>query len=195
MQLTTARRSRAPLTDEQRDLVGPYYPAAIQFSTRAAYRFHARKCGVEPEDIAGEALLRLAQSMSPDRDADALLNRCVTLAAIDLVRQATRWRMEKKKPIPGVIPFDEIGESFEAEIASNDDPIGWEAESEDEVRKLSRGLTPQEASLIRFHYLRADCHSLRGSGRRFGYSESRASQLRSSALTRLRSLRSKGGAA
>ncbi len=71
-------------------------------------------------------------------------------------------------------------------LPADDLPVGWEAESADEVLGLTRRLSRDQRDALRLYLLGADTARLAEVGRRLGLSESRASQLIGAALASLR---------
>lgn len=56
-------------------------------------------------------------------------------------------------------------------------PVGWEMESEEEVRKITKALPKDQGDVLRSLYLEADKCRMRQAGEAHGFSESRVSQI------------------
>lgn len=80
----------------------------------------------------------------------------------------------------------DAGGRRDLDIPSGELPIGWEAESEDEVRGLIRGLPAGWGEMIGRFYLHADAATLARCGAMYGLSERRMSEIRTRGESMLR---------
>lgn len=180
--------AKRPLTEAEKAVAEEWWPTALRLGEIMAWQYYAHRCGVEPSDIATEGLTKAVKAtLRPGHPFGALLARCVRLVAIDLIRTATDWRKvwrRGKDKAPSTIQLDT--EAAAAALLLDEHPIGWEIESEDEVRRFSRGLTPKEGEVVRRLYLDASIMTMKQAGKAMGVCESRVSQLHHDAIMLMR---------
>lgn len=80
-------------------------------------------------------------------------------------------------------------------IPSDDEPVGWELEYQDELKSLTRCLPAQTGAALRLLYGHAAYTLKKDAGRAMRLTESRVSQLHTQAITMLHNRHAQGGAA
>lgn len=139
----------------------------------------------ELESAAMFGLATAAARFDPGRGVKfwTYARRAVAGSVIDVIRAQKNGGHSRRtgRPWPKQHPLDEA-----RDYASADLPVGWEAESEDEVRRLLRlgGLGSQ---LVADLYLRAGLSTLAAAGREHGCSESNAWHVRNRVFASVRS--------
>lgn len=175
---------RHPLDDERRALASD--PKHMEYARRIA-EVHASKCWRFRDDILGAAYLGLCEAAAT---FDPSLGPTFLGFAESRIRGAIqdmqrgllpRGYRRTREPWPWTLSMDWVyfydpGEERYMGLAelvpSGDDPVGWEAEYQDEV-ELAAGLatTARDSEVIRFLHGHADCASVRGVAKRLGICE------------------------
>lgn len=203
-------RRYAPLTAEQRALASD--PRYLRLASRIAEPY-ARAFPRHADEFRSEALLALCQAartFEPGRKlkySNHATNR-INGAMLDLCRQSgpsgyrRRGRRQSTAAAPRIQSLDRPirpGGQFGYDgiegvkclkladvIAADEGPVGWEAESRDELIRITRHLPVRHRSVIRFRYGHAETRTLKAIARSVGLSESRVSEIHSQAIEILR---------
>lgn len=196
-------RRHAPLTAEQKALASD--PRHLDLASRIARRF-AWSFPALAEEFRSEAFLALcnaARTFEPvrrisffthagNRIYGSMLDVCRNSRLMGY-RRRHRGRAVGEAPHVGSLDAiqaeSEIGRtfSFHDALASDDEPIGWEAESMDELKGLTRKLPVKHRTVLRLLYGHAEVATMKGTGRAIGLSESQVSQIHTEAIQMLRS--------
>lgn len=196
-------RSEA-LSPEQRGLAGE---AAWLKKGRYVARLYTRKfprLADEFESAANLAIVSAARTFDPDRGVrfSSHLFRRLKGAMLDVMREAELPGYRRKRTVPakpGILsaetpitadPSDPcpprrlltLGDM----IVADEGEVGWEEDGLDGLTELTKGLTSREREVVHRLYGRADCSTMKRTGRSLGLSESRVSQLHSEAMDTLR---------
>jgi hypothetical protein len=141
----------------------------------------------EFESAAGLALAHAARAYDPALGAKfSTFALCrVRGACLDARRKARSAGFRRvSRRVAHVPPVDSLaaplGDGYELAdvISSGDDPVGWEIESEDEVRRLVREIGGgRRGEVVLAVYLDASAGTFKAAGRRIGVGESRVSQM------------------
>lgn len=195
------------LTEEQRALAGR--PEYIQMALKIAYPWASmfRHLGDDIESAALVGLCQAARLFDPGMGLmfSTIAVRRIRGAVADFLRREVphgfRYTPSFRKDMPKVLPLslcfesekgvgsDSIAVSLIDLLPSDDLPVGWEIESEDEVLAILGNLPAGRAyEGLRWFYLRADCQTLRRAGEAAGLTESRMSQARGEAVRLLREM-------
>lgn len=181
------------LTDEQAELAGEYWEKAIGLA-----KLHAknhRHLDLDWETAAAFGLCDAAFRFDPTLGNKfwTYASHRIQFAFIDLMRVSGvrgygRTQNYEGAPVIQSIDFDYSisgrASSFAATIEAEEDTPGWELRSVEEVYGLTNRLASPAKDVVRLYY----CHglTLKQTGERLGFSESRASQLHSQAIEFLR---------
>lgn len=193
------------LTDEQRRLVEEHAGLAEWIAARAYRRMRLRGSHDFAEVVqeARVGLCQAAAAFDPARGAKfaTFARPRIAGAVVDWVRRASghgqgagRTRLAAGAARPPVRLYV-LAEAMsgtddpvlEDEVLESPDlPVGWELESEDEVRRWCRRLPGRWAAVLQSLLLDAACGGQAGAGRKHGVSASRASQIVTGALAMMR---------
>lgn len=72
------------------------------------------------------------------------------------------------------------------DLISDDGPVGWELEYQEDLHHYTRGLSTSERAVIHALYGHAEQITMARAGRVIGFTESRISQLHASAIEEMR---------
>lgn len=168
-------------------------PAALRLARKVAEKA-AREWPHLADDFESAALLALVEAA---RTFDPALGfRFVTHAEgrvrgamVDVMRREApagyrrrRLRVDREAA-PGTVSFSAAADASgtpipPGELAASDDlPVGWEAEYHDELEGLARTLPGRLGAALRLFFGRADCATHARTGAALGVSESRVSQM------------------
>lgn len=170
----------APLTPEQRDLAESWHKFALAVAAKYARSYPGLR-----DELCGEAALALCRAAA---DFDPSLGirfssyfpRRLHGACLDLIRSHRPSGYRKSKAAwPTEHQLDD--EAIAAVLPDGREPVGWEIESEDEVRAFFRPLGERGLALAR-KYLDASTPTFLAAARAAGLSESRLIQLHSEAV-------------
>lgn len=179
------------MTDAARALASD--PANIRLARKLAGSF-ARKLPWQADELESAALLglcRAAITFDPDGGA-SWKNHLYARARgeiLDALRGEELKGHRRNSPHRHLAPrvaslsvpieSDPDGRSttLGQQLASDNLPIGWEAEYQDEVEGLARRLPRRYGDVVRLHYGRAEARTPKGAGRVLGLCESRVSQI------------------
>lgn len=181
---------REPLTESQ---LARCTPEAVAMAARLAARW-AACVPSQRDEILSAAYLGLvlaAQRFEPGRGVE--FQRFAAYRIRGEIRDALRMAgpcgfRKSVADAPRVLGLTVAGcgrGGFDRPIASPELPIGWEAEAEDAVRAICRSLPEAERESLGFYFLAAGV-TLRHVGARMGLSQTRAAQIVTQALGRLR---------
>lgn len=132
---------RTKLTDEQAAIVAEYWPLARRLAKRFAANHSTLK--IDFRSAAGDGLCKAAETYDPSRGTKFVTHayKKIQYAMLDAIRASIR-----QQPIfqSDIIPF----------IASHDEPIGWEARSQDTIEALTSRLEwlPREVIILTYLY-------------------------------------------
>jgi DNA-directed RNA polymerase sigma subunit (sigma70/sigma32) len=172
-------RPTGPLTAAQQALASG--PGSLRLAEAIASRY-ARRFPRHEADIVSAAFLGLVQAAGRfDPACGALFTTFARPRVLGAVRDALRDLLpvgcRRKGSERPENPFVSLGSPGLSEPSSGDLPVGWEAEAEDEVIRLSRGLPGQYAVAVRTYYLDPRAETFRDLGELLGVGMSRANQL------------------
>lgn len=184
------------LTPEQQALASD--PRYLRLAEGIAARFGRRfpPLADEFEAAAPVALCEAAATFDPSMGVSFATHAAARIAGAmkDTGRAWTARGFRRKHgdaPLIGSlahpIGFDDAGDptTLGEMIASDDEPIGWEAEYQDELDGLARRLSRGAGQVIRSLYGRADTSTMAAVGRDAGLCEARISQLHFQAIEQL----------
>lgn len=168
-----------PLTPEQRALAGD--PRHVRYALGRARRM-SRSCPrrlAEMESSALWGLVRAAATFDPSRGVSFLTHATPRIVGeiVDGERIHSGFRCHRGRA-------RHVGRT--ERLWSPELPVGWEAESADEVGALCACLSPGNRAVLLPLLTRCDAASQKAAARLLGLDPSRASQARSAALAHLR---------
>lgn len=185
-----------PISADARELAGD--PASIRAALAVAAKFARRypKLADEFESAACLAIVEAARTFDPMRGVGFkhYLSRRLDGAMIDVIRSAgpQGFRRRLASPdVPKIVSLNAVVDrerGFETvDLAESSDlPVGWEAEYQDGLSDLAKGLTRQEGEVIRRLYGRAGQATMKRVANAIGLCESRVSQIHGEAIEELR---------
>lgn len=201
---------RTPLTAAQQALAGDQ--RHLDLASRIARRFGKMypRLADEFRSEANLALCTAARTFIPARKVSFFTHATNRIhgAMLDVLRQSEvrgyrrrsdRWRNEGKTPrvrsldakilrVSGQSAYDgfwtdaTIGYAIESE----DEPIGWEIEAHEELKRLTRTLPVKHRTVLRLLYGHAETKRMKITGQAVGLSESGVSCIHSEAIAMLR---------
>jgi DNA-directed RNA polymerase specialized sigma24 family protein len=149
----------APLTEHQKELAS--MPEALALAKRIAGAHYRRSEQHDADAVYSAALWGLCCAAREWNGIDSFIGFAAYLVPMrmrDALRGETRrMRRDGKlvcRPQPAHFPDGDA-----AHLATPEEPVGWELESEDAVLVLTERLPPEQRARMRDHFLHAGCQS------------------------------------
>lgn len=179
------------MTPEQQALAAAHVPLANRIAAR-----YSRQVPREADSILSAALWGLclaARNFDPTRGVafTSFAGRRIVGGILDAAREALPKGCRRNQhrgsvrisSLTAAVVEDVEGEDL---IAADTLAVGWELDSQDSVEHLAASLPPKYARALRAAYLRCDCTRLAGVAALLDVSDSRVSQMLTTALGLLR---------
>lgn len=197
------RRGGHRLSPEQSRRAAEHWGTALELASYFERRYPGHRL-----DWQGAAALGVCQAVATYRDGEGAslkthIQRRVAGACLDLMREQRvngYGRAVRYQGAPRIRSLDarirdaaNVTDDYRVVhhrdlIASEELPVGWELESADEVKALTRLLPGKPAVVMRLVYLHAATRRLRDAAEAMDLSESRVAQIRADSLELLREL-------
>jgi len=163
-------------------------PRNINAACRIARRYSRTwpKLADEFESECYVALVEASRSFDPERGVKfcSHMSNRVHGAMLDIVRNwIPKGYRRNFDASPRVMTIEGLTKD---DLISDDGPVGWEMEYQDDLHHITRGLSTSERAVIHALYGHAERITMSKAGRAIGVCESRASQLHASAIEEMK---------